>query len=220
MLEHSQSHTIDIREVRAVRLKKLRGLANMSRREFSRFSGIKESTLQNWEAPRHGGLTEQGAQKLVECFRDLHVYFDIDWIMYGKGKAPEKQEKIAANAPVNKEKSTLKDEVKFMKSSYEDAVIFRVSDDSMMPVVPEGTVVMGRRIPPSQYPSVNNQLCICLTEGGELLFRHVRHSHEVGRYDLLLLNSISASKQISMYGRKLSMIAPVFWFRYEKAPSI
>ncbi len=201
--------------IRAIRLKKLRLLAKMSRRSFSCMSGIKESTLQNWEAPRHGGLTEQGAYKLVAVYKSLQIYFDIDWLMYGRGRSPVKHDMGMEKSSSKLRVSSVKDEIQFMKKLYPDAVIHRVVDDSMMPLIPKGTVVMGKRAISHQATVIHNHLSICLTESGEMLFRHVRATAEPDRFDLLILNSTTRSKQICLYSRRLSLLAPVFWFRYQ-----
>ena len=143
-----ESHNTDkLREARSIRLKLLRRLANLSRRSFATRFGLKEATLQNWEAPRHGGLTELGAQRVITCYRELGIYADLNWLMYGIGDAPSK---VDAGDVVRSQKQTAsiaKDEIQFMKGLYPNSTLYKVPDNTMDPVYPAGSFVMGMKVP-------------------------------------------------------------------------
>ena len=50
---------------RGERLRRVRNLANLSRKNFP-LHGINLNTLKGWEIGRHGGLTEKGAKKNIK----------------------------------------------------------------------------------------------------------------------------------------------------------
>lgn len=203
-----------LKEARAIRLKLLRRLANFSRRSFATQFGLKEATLQNWEAPRHGGLTESGAQKVIECYNELGIYAGLNWLMYGIGDTPSKlagSEKAKAQKHVA---SIAKDEIQFMKSIYPESMLYKVPDNTMDPIYPMGAFVMGAKVASHNVANFHNKVCICLTENGEMLLRQVRLTRDSGRYDLISLNAMTQVRHAHLYARKLTSIAPVFWIRY------
>ena len=58
-----------LQKSRANRLKRLRRMTGMSRKDFSTRYHISQGTLQNWETGRFGGLTEKGARVILRAFR-------------------------------------------------------------------------------------------------------------------------------------------------------
>ena len=204
-----------VKQARAVRLKKLRSLSGFTRRSFAQRFQIKESTIQNWESPRHGGLTESGARRTIDCFRQLGLFVELNWLMYGYGDPPYRHDLSGSsiNTP-NVSQTKLKDEIHYMRQVHPDAVMYKVQDDAMSPAIPNGTVVMGKRISSFEYEKASNQICVCLTEGGEIMVRYIKLTRDKSRLDMIALNALTSSRPSSLYSRKINVIAPVFWLRY------
>src|ERR1700761_2930067 len=74
---------------RAERVKFLRKeILRLSRPELARRYHLSTGTIQNWEDARHGGLTENGANKIIEILSSINIQCDLQWLMYGLGKKP------------------------------------------------------------------------------------------------------------------------------------
>lgn len=78
------------RESRAKRLRRLRRLTKKSRKDFAVTYKISQGTLQNWETARFGGLTEKGANLVLNALKKEHIYCTFEWLMYGAGIGPQK----------------------------------------------------------------------------------------------------------------------------------
>jgi transcriptional regulator with XRE-family HTH domain len=74
---------------RGARLKHLRKATGLSRREFFGKFGISVGTLQNWESPRSGGLSDAGARRIIACLASEDVHVGFEWLMYGAGQPPQ-----------------------------------------------------------------------------------------------------------------------------------
>lgn len=72
---------------RGDRIKCARGMTILSRRAFSKKTGISASTLQSWEDNK-ALLTNKGAKRLATAFNKLGVLVSPDFFMTGKGLPP------------------------------------------------------------------------------------------------------------------------------------
>jgi len=75
-------------EARAERLRRLRNLANLSRKEMCNTDFLNINTLKAWELARFGGLPKDGANKVIMRVAQEGVTCSIDWLLYGKGESP------------------------------------------------------------------------------------------------------------------------------------
>ena len=73
---------------RAKRLRKLRAMAGLTRKAMTEKYQIPPGTLQNWEMPRFGGLSERGAHQVIQALTLEGVYARFEWLMMGVGNAP------------------------------------------------------------------------------------------------------------------------------------
>ncbi len=75
-------------EARAARLKRLRNLANLSRKEMCESSDLNINTLKGWELGRYGGLSLDGAYKLVRRVAAEGVFCTVEWLLHEDGLPP------------------------------------------------------------------------------------------------------------------------------------
>lgn len=73
---------------RAVRLRALRAMCRYTRSDLARRHGIPAATLQNWETPRQGGITDKGAYRIITVFSKLGMHVSHEWLMQGTGPEP------------------------------------------------------------------------------------------------------------------------------------
>lgn len=75
-------------EARAERLRRLRNLANLSRKDMCN-TDLNFNTLKAWELARFGGLPKDGADKVIRRIAKEGVICTADWLLYGKGITPQ-----------------------------------------------------------------------------------------------------------------------------------
>src|SRR3990167_804518 len=74
---------------RGNRLRSLRMMTSLSRKEVYQKFSLSSSTQQSWEDAKAGGLTRKGAKRAVEVFRKAGVRCSEDWLLYGVGAPPQ-----------------------------------------------------------------------------------------------------------------------------------
>ncbi len=217
------------KEARAERLKRVRLLAGLSRKEMGEGElAIHSDTYKGWETARFGGLTDKGAQKVVEKLRVYGVSCSVNWLLYGIGVPPFQDHSIKASSDnlINNSTSSsvfgcnkvdqidqifgdsagrISKELAAFKAQ-ENSIDFCITDDSMSPWYLPGDIVAGVKILAMIRDGVD---CIIQLPSGELLLRKVHHGKGEGAYNLLthkpdgpLLTEVP-----------LSFIAPVIWWR-------
>lgn len=70
------------------RLRRIRNLANLSRKVLCDEAEININTYIGYEVGRYGGLTKKGADKIIHYLSSKGVYFSMEWLMNGVGKGP------------------------------------------------------------------------------------------------------------------------------------
>lgn len=171
---------------RAERLKKVRGMSGLNRKSFSQKYQIPIATMQNWEAPRFGGLSERGARKMIQCLACEGVYVSHEWLMLGVGKGPQ-----VAGAPLSRslskaEKALNSDqivkEMSNLKKLYKKSIVYELQDEKMAPFYAPGDSFIGVLKEGGQtQSSLVNCLCIVQLEGGERVLRYIKQIVPRGR---------------------------------------
>lgn len=77
---------------RGQRLKRLRNLANLSRKAMCENADLNINTLKGWEIGRHGGLTHQGAKKILKRVANEGVQCSEQWLLHDTGPGPRLSE--------------------------------------------------------------------------------------------------------------------------------
>jgi hypothetical protein len=198
------------KEARGERLKRVRLMAGLSRKEIGEGEfAIHSDTYKGWEIGRFGGLTDKGAQKVVEKLKAHGVSCSVNWLLYGIGVTPfqNHSEVTTANvdqvfenyaAQISKELAVFKEQ--------ENAIDFCIVDDSMAPWYLPGDIVAGIKVLSTIRDGIDS---IVQLPSGEVLLRKAHHGKEAGCYNLLthkpdgeLLTEVP-----------LAFIAPVLWWR-------
>src|ERR1700733_6271968 len=76
-------------EARAERVKRVRNLANLSRKEMCNDGTLNINTYKGWELGRYGGLPLDGADKIVARVAKEGVICTAKWLLYGTGEPPQ-----------------------------------------------------------------------------------------------------------------------------------
>lgn len=208
-------------EARAMRLRRLRNLANLSRKEMCKYADIKPDTLIGWEVARHGGLTENGAKKVVFSLTKQGVQCTVEWLLYGIGKGAtvienfsEVSKSLAKKTTIitDEEKQIIK-ELLFFKKHNPDAIDFMVPDDSMDTPYSKGDYVAGIKRYKDKFHTAIGLDCIIQTADGKLLLRKLLESDEKEKYDLVSTNLASKAHPLILHNISIAYLAPVIWHR-------
>lgn len=206
----------DSPEMRAWRLKRIRNLANLTRDQMCEDGQINRNTLISWENARFGGLTQNGAVRIVAKVMQEGVYTTLDWLMHGLGAAPSVnpipliQEN---NSSEYNENLIIAYELAFFKAKNLNAVDFIVDDEGMLPQYKKTDVVAGKKRTEDQIQCILGRDCIVQTECGETLLRNIREGKDSNTFTLICTNPDIQMKRSILLDVKLVYAAPVIWHR-------
>lgn len=160
-------------KARAERLKKLRKMAKVPRRQLAECHNISAGTIQNWESNRCG-LTEKGARTILGALRKEGVVCSYEWLMLGIGQEPSVQlEGNQAAHTTNDEMatSTITSDLSFYKKLYPHANSLIIKDDSMSPLLYPKDAVVAFKL--DCWQEAAGKLCILEFSQGYKLIRFV-----------------------------------------------
>lgn len=212
-------------EARGGRLKRVRNLANLSRREMCDAMGLNINTLKGWELGRHGGLTVKGTEKVIQRIAQEGVHCTLDWLLYEIGAGPTvitdfiktkafwNPEHLPANFSSFEEEKLIAEELQIFRQHYRHTIDFIVQDDGMLPLYRNGNYVAGVQRFSEDIDTVLEENCIVQTEEGIILLRHLRPGSKKGHYNLICINTHTTLAKPVLYDVTLVSAAPVLWQR-------
>lgn len=175
----------DSPEERAVRLQKVRILAQLSRRELCEKSELNPSTYKGWEQARFGGLSQKGAEKIIAGLLSVGVVCSLDWLLNCTGSPPYfLNENLTLKSPVDNILTELMD----FEKAYDGGVFLRIKDDNMHPMYEIGDWVAGIKATKNNIDSAINKNCIVKIKNGLSTVRYLRKSNKENHFYLLSSN--------------------------------
>jgi HTH-type transcriptional regulator, cell division transcriptional repressor len=210
-------------EARGKRLKSLRMMAGLSRKALEDKYDVSASTMQSWEDAKAGGLTEKGAKRAIEVFRQEGIRCTVDWLLYGIGLPPQLsdklfqqqmqlQEAIEDRIEVTEERAIVNELLAFRQHN-PDAVEFIVPDDGMAPLYYKGDYVAGKRRYNEAINNVVDMDCIIETKENEVLLRRLKLGTQASLYTLVCLNPDATVSEYALHNQEILSAAPVIWVR-------
>ncbi len=199
---------------RAERLRYLRKLLGLSREKFAKRNGISPGSLQNWEDVRYGGLTENGAQQLLQAFQAEGVSCSLEWLLFGYGESPRVRNLLEQFVPAFIQKSDeemLAEELQLFLNLHQNSADARVIDDGLAPYLQIGDHVAGEKLFNANIDKAIGLPCIVQPQVGSILLRVVQQGTQPGYYDLVCVNP--TSQQPTLIDIKLFSAAPIIWIR-------
>jgi transcriptional regulator with XRE-family HTH domain len=179
-------------EARAERLRRIRNLANLSRKDICGSDDININTYKGWELGRFGGLPVDGAEKVVKIIARSGVICSTEWLLYGKKPAPTLiSEVTASEGDANTEEtdnSLIQKEFAIYQDATKNAVLIEVTDDGLSPDYQIGDFLAGEKKFNDDIELTLDQVCIVETTDGKKLVRYVKQGHEKGLYTLICTN--------------------------------
>jgi transcriptional regulator with XRE-family HTH domain len=208
-------------EARGLRVRRIRNMANLTRQEMCDNTGININSLKGWEIGRYGGLTTQGAEKIISLVATQGVKCALDWLMYGIDKGPTVQtdtlnfnhEDVLEDEDASRsENEKIIEELALFTKHYPEASHFIVQDKGMIPFYYPGEHVAGVSMSGQKIDKAIGSNCIIKTEDGTILLRELRKGLEHNTYTLICLNTHEMQEPV-LYNVKISSVAPVLLHR-------
>lgn len=208
--------SLDSAEKRANRLKRIRNLADLSREQLCDDGTINRNTLIGWENARFGGLTKNGAKKVLAITSKKYVYCTLNWLMQGIGPEPSviplPHLQRSDIHPSNEEK-IIESELSLFMARNNNAVNLYVSDASMLPQFQCGDVVAGKKKYASEIQAAIGYDCIVEIQNGTVLLRHLLASDKPETFVLKCMNPHTTKSNLIIPECGLCYAAPVIWHR-------
>lgn len=194
---------------KAERLKKVRSLTGLSQADFCKNADVKEATYISWENARYGGLTQKGAEKIIDyLLTKTDVVCTHEWLFHGNGIGPS----VIAATENQDPHATVDKEVELFKALNKNAIITHIGDDSMLPELPINTIVGGTSKIHSPDKCLNKN-CIIKTSNGLTLVRKLSKSKKENYFTVTATNLGSEAEHLILQDIELIEIAPIIWIR-------
>lgn len=205
----------DRKQERARRLRLLRETAKLTREALAKLcEDVAEGTIRNWETARVGGLTENGAEKVIVALKKKGVDCSLEWLLYGKGQSPIETFMLADyTSPIETFESILAKELQLFHQLNSNSVDVIVGDDGMWPCLLVGDHVAGRKYYDKDISSAIGVPCIVQTLSGNFLVRQVEHGTLEGHFSLRCTNPTAMVAEPVIENIRLFYAAPILWIR-------
>lgn len=206
-------------EARAKRIRYIReAILKLSREQLSAVSKISASSLQNWEQERNKGLTEAGARRLVQAFREQGANCTVEWLLYDVGEKPTSPFSKSTMKELLKspDEEIISKELKIFHELNPNSIDTVISDDGMTPIFLPGDYVAGKRYMGEEIKKTIGLPCILELETQELLVRMLEVGEEENKYNLYCANPNALTKKIYR-NIEIKSSAPILWMRRKTA---
>lgn len=193
---------------------------HLSRIQFAKKYKLSAGTIQNWEDARNGGLTEKGANIIIEIFKNEGINCNLEWLMYDLGNEPLQlknthciSRQISRVHNNNAEIKQISRELTLFFEHNQFAIDCWVVDDTMEPILHKGDLVAGKRFTGEDIKKLHGKVCIIQTQAGHLIIRTIKPGKMNNYYDLIATNQNSRVVDIDYYNIQIISAAPVQWIR-------
>lgn len=210
---------------RGERLRKIRNLANLSRKDMCEGSDINLDTLIGWEVARHGGLSAVGSRKVVERVAKEGVFCTVDWLLHGTEPLPKVI--LAFSEKTHLHENLLSDEEKkifaelsYFKSHYHSILTLVMEDNSMLPFFEAGDRLAGVKRVKHSFESLLNKPCIIELKDHTLFAGILKRGSKEGCYHLACTNNHTSSLEFVLENIEILSAALVTWHRKKEIEGI
>ena len=205
-------------EARAARIKRVRNLANLSRKEMCDDTDLNMFTLKGWELARHGGLPLDGAHKIVQRVARERVFCTVEWLLYEEGQPPnvivgKTNDQLANETCEEPEEIKIQEELTLFQDHYSSTIYYQISDDGMLPFYEKGDMVAGIPEIKENIHNVIGMNCIVQLISGEVLCRKIRRAKSDTCFNLVCINSDTEVESPIIADAELISATPILWHR-------
>ncbi len=189
------------------RLRFLRSLTNLTRKDIAEKYNLPTVTLNKWETGSLS-LSDKGIIKCLNIYKCEGVIATEDWIKSGDGPLPYIMN--SSNKLLHQgEYKNFENDINYYKNTYSNCVVFEINGDEMLPTYKSGDIVIGY-IYTNDYKYLNNKICIITLENNEQLLRKLLVVDN-NQYNLHCINPLTTAKESILFNVTILQIAPVIW---------
>lgn len=194
------------------RLKSLRGLLGLSRKEFSGKHGFSEFTIRSWELGKTN-INKNQLKKVLDAFEIENLVCDAEWLLYGKGTSPFVTRALLKQNNIDnyKIKGALLEADFFQENNYE-SIITRVTDQLMAPFFYVGDLVGGVPISEENVHSLVGRHVIVVTYKDQIFVRILLPSDKKDLYTFTCTN-LEKIKEGYLHEVQIKKIYKIVWIR-------
>lgn len=193
---------------RAERLRTLRNISNLSRKELCLLTDININTYKGWELARFGGLPLDGAEKVIETVSNKGVLATTAWLLHGISPAPTLLNENDPNTSCDNNDVIIREFSVFNQANNGNAVLFKIKNNANSPSLFEGDYVAGIKHHGADILKCLNKLCIVQSSNAIEDICFVKKGHEKNSYSLLSTN-YSSDQQLILQEVKVTYVAPI-----------
>lgn len=207
-------------EARSERLRRVRNLSNLTRKQICDDKTININTFTGWELAKFGGLPVDGAERIVKRVAKEGVICSIDWLLHGTGLPPQViidrsnesnliENSFSIPSYLEVHEKAIFEELIIFRKYYKDIIYLIIQDDSMLPIYKPGEWVAGANYYGNAIPNLIGLDCIVKTEDGQTLVRTLRLGNIENCYDLICKNTNTTLRMPVLYNTKIVSAAPI-----------
>jgi transcriptional regulator with XRE-family HTH domain len=168
---------------RAIRLKLLRGMMQLTGQELAKKVDSTKTTVSYWENAKNNGLSDKGASHVIKLATERGILCTFEWLMNGIGHPPRLREGLPdAQMPTFYPTA----EITLFTQQFPDTVILEILDETMEPAYSKGDKVGGIWQVISADTEIDEMNCIIELEG-RLQVRRIKRAQTEKHYDLFHL---------------------------------
>ena len=196
--------------IRGERLRALREVLGISRKEFANKHGIAPTTLQGWEEGRNNGITSKGVELVVRAYNSENVTCTKEWLLNGTGDTPLPPSLSWRLMDVSglSEDEAIRKELLLFHQLIADPIDIIMSDNSMFPIYKKGDLLAGQRYF-RDFDKVIGCECIIQTLQDGIFVRRLEPGSTSNTFNLIpLMEGAKTFKNIRVFS-----VAPILWVR-------
>lgn len=220
MKDQPEAERPDSPKMRGLRLKQIRNLGNLTRKELSEYSDVNLHTLSGWENGRFGGLSTMGAERIIDYLNAHGVSCSFEWLMYNKGAGPigvlgcanQSADTVEQSHRIN-HPQLMSQELRCFQMLHKNTTEFVLSDDSMAPTYQPGELVAGIKRYGTAIATLIGQDCIIELENQQKIVRTLKKGEQTNRYLLACNNIKYKADNAILCNIQIISAAPIIWHR-------
>jgi len=207
-------------KARGERLKRIRQLTGLERKEFSEQYAFNPQTYQDWEIAKRNSIPKSKALLLIEKLKQDGYIVTLEWLIDGHGMLPyyvtdeciHKMLKSQTALPAYiQEENQINNELGLFLLGHNDSISLIIPDEAMQPFYKQGDIVAGIKCDDHDRDKYLGQDCIVQLQNDQLLLRRLAKGRDSNTYTLIAINPNVIDK--NLYDIELKNIAPVLWLR-------
>ncbi len=185
------------------RLRFLRSLSGLTRKEVEIKYKMPEITLRKWETGQ-SPLTSKGLDRCIAIYNTEGISVNRSWLDEGLGPFPGFIEQFA------RQSFNINADLEYFKKSYRGCIIYQVENENMLPQYKPKDFVIGF-VHNGEIEELNGKDCIARLNTNETIFGKIFINNSK-TINLMYTNHLKSNYQI-LFDLRVQFIAPVVWHK-------